>query len=130
MIEPPKTDVFLVQARDCPICGGRPVGTSFPYATRFNRGRFGYLKCGQCKSVFVDPVPDNPTFLRMYAKLVYHDRHYDGSECAERFDYDESVKLLMQHIEPGATVLDYGCGTGGFFESTQCACFCSRWRRV
>jgi SAM-dependent methyltransferase len=109
--------VLLVQARDCPICGGRPVGPSFPYATRFNREHFEYLKCGHCKSVFVEPVPDYPTFVRMYAKLVYHDHHYDGEECAERFDYDESVKLLMQHIEPGATVLDYGCGTGGFLKA-------------
>ena len=119
MDESPKIDALLSHARDCPICGGRPVGPSFPYATRFNSGHFGYLKCGKCNSVFVEPVPDESTFSRMYAKLVYHDRHYDGSADAEHFEYSESVKLLIQHIEPGATVLDYGCGTGGFLKALK-----------
>ena len=119
MDESPKIDALLSHARDCPICGGRPVGRSFPYATRFNDWNFGFLKCGNCKSVFVEPVPDESTFSRMYAKLAYHDRHYGGREDAEHFEYSESVKLLMQHIEPGAAVLDYGCGRGGFLKALR-----------
>lgn len=61
-------------------------------------------------------MPDESTFARMYAKLAYHDRHYDGGEGV---DYAESVRLLRQHIEPGATVLDYGCGVGGFLKALK-----------
>ncbi|MBE0623744.1 MAG: class I SAM-dependent methyltransferase [Burkholderiales bacterium] len=101
-------------ARECPICGGRPTGVSFPYATYFNDTRFYYLKCGECKSVFVDPVPDTQTFERMYAKAAYHDRYYDGSEGVE---YSDSTRLLSQYLEPGATILDFGCGAGSFLKA-------------
>ncbi len=105
----------LSKARDCPICGGRPTGLAFPYATRFNAAYFGYLNCGNCKSVFVDPVPDAQTFAMMYAKSAYHDRYYDGGEG---IDYSESVRLLRQYVEPGAKVLDYGCGVGSFLKAS------------
>lgn len=104
----------LSKVRDCPICSARPTGLTFPYATRFNDVHFGYLKCGDCKSVFVDPVPDAQTFELMYAKSGYHDLYYNGGEGV---DYSESVRLLRQHLEPGATVLDYGCGVGSFLKA-------------
>lgn len=104
----------LSMERDCPICGGRPTGPTFPYATRFNAAYFGYLKCGKCKSVFVDPVPDAQTFALMYAKSAYHDRYYDGGDGV---DYSESVRLLRQYLKPGSTVLDYGCGVGSFLKA-------------
>ena len=104
----------LIQARDCPLCGGRPVGQSFPYASLFNSKYFKYLKCNNCRSVFIDPLPDDSTFLNMYAKLVYHNIHLEHVVKSEHFGYIESVKLLKQYIEPGVTVLDYGCGTGIF----------------
>jgi 2-polyprenyl-3-methyl-5-hydroxy-6-metoxy-1,4-benzoquinol methylase len=104
----------LSKARDCPICGARPTDSTFPYATRFNDAHFGYLKCAECNSVFVDPLPDAPTFARMYAKSAYHDRYYDGGEGA---DYSQSVQLLRQHLKQNATVLDYGCGVGSFLKA-------------
>ncbi len=98
----------------CPICGGRPTGSAFPYTTNFNKTRFAYLQCGQCKSVFVDPVPDAETFALMYTKSTYHDQFYDGSEGVH---YSESAQLLSKHLKPGSLVLDYGCGVGGFLKA-------------
>jgi len=109
-------EVRLSRARDCPLCGGRPTGPTFPYATRFNDVHFDYLKCGACESVLVDPVPDAQTFSRMYAKAAYHDRHYDGGEGA---DYSDSARLLGQYLGSGATVLDYGCGLGSFLKTCK-----------
>ena len=103
----------LIKARDCPICGGRPLRTSFPYATCFKGTNFAHLKCGGCKSVYVDPVPDADTFALMYAKSAYHDQFYDSGASD---DYSKSLSLLIQHIEPGATILDYGCGLGMFLK--------------
>lgn len=103
----------LFKARDCPICGDRPVGTSFPYATFFKGTNFAYLRCGGCKTVYVDPVPNSVIFASMYTKSTYHDQFYDDGESD---NYSKSVSLLMQHLEPGSTILDYGCGLGMFLK--------------
>jgi SAM-dependent methyltransferase len=100
--------------RDCPICGSKPHGSAFPYATYFNDFHFKYLKCGSCKSVFVSPVPDAKTFALMYAKAAYHDRYYEGGEVA---DFKESVCLLRHYLKSGSEILDYGCGMGGFLKA-------------
>lgn len=104
------------ESRNCPLCGGRSKGLAFPYATRFNNARFNYLKCGDCSSVFVDPVPDGQTFARMYAKAEYHDCHYEGKEGGA---YTESAILLKQYLPTGALVLDYGCGVGAFLKALR-----------
>jgi 2-polyprenyl-3-methyl-5-hydroxy-6-metoxy-1,4-benzoquinol methylase len=104
----------LSKARSCPLCGGRPARLTFPYVTLFNDTQFDYLKCGACKSVYVDPVPDAQTFALMYAKSGYHDCFYGGGKGV---DYSDSVRMLRQYLAPGATVLDYGCGLGGFLKA-------------
>ncbi len=106
--------VNLSNARDCPVCGARPVGLTFPYTTLFNGARFHYLKCCKCKSVFVDPVPDAQTFEKIYSKSSYHDQYYDGNVSAH---YSDSVSLLNKHLKLSTTVLDYGCGVGSFLKA-------------
>lgn len=107
-------EMSLVNVRPCPMCGGKSKGSTFPYATKFNNVQFSYLECGKCQSVFVDPVPDAQTFARMYAKSAYHDQYYDGNEVAQ---YSESAQLLSKFLKPRSTVLDYGCGVGGFLKA-------------
>lgn len=97
--------------RDCPICGSRPGNPGFPYATTFAGNKYDYLACGSCATVYVDPVPDEATFCRMYAKSEYHDAHYEGIDPAA---YRDSAEFLAAHLPLGASVLDYGCGTGEF----------------
>ena len=107
-------EISLSKVRNCPICGARPTGSNFPYATRFNDVSFSYLKCVKSKSVFVDPVPHAQTFALMYAKSAYHDHYYD---VGEGVDYSESVRSLWQHLKPGGIVFDYGCGVGSFLKT-------------
>jgi 2-polyprenyl-3-methyl-5-hydroxy-6-metoxy-1,4-benzoquinol methylase len=104
----------LYRARSCPICGGHSASTTFPSATIFNNIHFSYFKCIDCDSVFVDPIPDTDTFLKMYAKSAYHDCHYDGGEGE---DYSKSALLLSNYLKSGSIVLDYGCGVGGFLKA-------------
>lgn len=104
----------LSQSRHCPLCGGHGTRVTFPYATRFNNFQFNYLSCGNCSSVFVDPIPDNQTFERMYDKKFYHDCHYDNINNAA---YKKAVCLLKKYIPESALVLDYGCGTGEFLKA-------------
>jgi 2-polyprenyl-3-methyl-5-hydroxy-6-metoxy-1,4-benzoquinol methylase len=86
----------------------------------FNNVHFSYMKCANCSSVFVDPVPDDQTFARMYAKAAYHDCHYEGLEDGA---YAESAELLKRYVPAGASVLDYGCGLGAFLKALRVAGF-------
>jgi len=102
--------------RKCPICNGLPGQASFPYSTLYNNNHFDYIKCKECNSVYVDPIPDSETFSLMYDKSNYHDKHYQDCDLAE---YKTSVKLLKIYIKDGSTVLDYGCGLGLFLNTLK-----------
>jgi glycosyltransferase involved in cell wall biosynthesis/SAM-dependent methyltransferase len=108
--------------RKCPICKNNTEKARmvFPYVTKFNNVSFTYLKCNSCSSDFVDPIPDSDTFTKMYAKSGYHDYFYQSSDGGE---YAPSVQLLTQHLPAGASVLDYGCGVGGFLQALVAAGF-------
>lgn len=106
--------------RPCPLCGAAGSRSVFPFATEFNQRRFNYLACSGCSCVYVDPVPDQETFERMYAKSRYHDAYY---ETAEEDAYIDSARMLQGVLRPGARVLDYGCGTGGFLRALRSAGF-------
>lgn len=100
--------------RPCPICAAHGGRVDFPYAIRFHDQTFDYVRCDDCASVFVDPVPDDATFSRMYEKSAYHDPHYLDCESP---NYDRSAALLKRFLPEGAAVLDYGCGLGALLAS-------------
>jgi len=108
--------------RECPICKNIIENSkiAFPYTTKFNNVYFTYLKCNSCDSVFVDPIPDSNTFKKMYAKTGYHDCFYQDVDGRE---YASSAQLLKQYLPVGASVLDYGCGVGGFLQALDAAGF-------
>jgi len=98
----------------CPICNSTSKSVTFPYKTLFNGELFKYLECPSCFTVFVSPTPNENTFIRMYKKDSYHDQDYDAEVGGT---YGKSVELLKGFSHNGATVLDYGCGVGGFLKS-------------
>jgi len=93
---------------------------AFPWVIVFEGDRFGYYRCADCSSVFVDPVPGEQTFARMYAKTDYHDCHY--SECKSGH-YDAAAQILAKFAPAGSSVLDYGCGFGHFLRAVRSAGF-------
>lgn len=102
--------------RLCPLCSEHSGDLVFPYATSFNKIRFGYKKCIKCSTVFVDPVPDLQTFGMMYAKTAYHDCHYEDIDYSA---YVNSANLLRRNLPSEAFVLDYGCGVGTFLKALK-----------
>jgi SAM-dependent methyltransferase len=107
-------------SRSCPFCAGRPVALAFPFAIRFADVDFSYLRCGSCSTVYVDPVPDEATFARMYAKSNYHDKHYSSRDLRP---YRAAAQLLGRFAPAGARVLDYGCGFGAFLSAAASSGF-------
>ncbi len=108
------------QVRPCPLCAGSSASIGFPFRIEFDGQQFNYLRCHSCRSVFVDPVPSDLTFARMYAKSDYHDCHY--SECGSLY-YRAAAALLREFAPEGASVLDYGCGFGHFLMAVRTAGF-------
>ncbi len=103
----------LGKIRQCPICGLLGASESYPYSVQFNKKRFTHLKCFDCKSVFINPVPNDDTFIKMYSKEAYHDYNYDGEIGRS---YKEASKLFKQYIVKDSSILDYGCGLGEFLK--------------
>ena len=106
--------------RPCPLCADPSSESSFPYAVVFDGQRFGYYLCTACNSVFVDPIPGEQTFARMYAKADYHDCHYSESKSTH---YAAAATLLGNFTPTGSTVFDYGCGLGHFLRAVRSAGF-------
>lgn len=102
--------------RPCPLCEAEESAPAFPYAIRFANQIFHYLRCRDCRTVFVDPVPDAVCFAQMYDKANYHDSHYTTSDFTP---YLQAASLLRQFAQPGSTVLDYGCGVGHFLQAVK-----------
>jgi len=102
--------------RLCPLCEGQASGPGFPYAIRFADQVFHYLRCSDCRTVFVDPLPDAACFALMYDKASYHESHYT---CTDLAPYRQAALLLHQFALPGSTVLDYGCGVGYFLQTVK-----------
>jgi len=99
--------------RNCPICDCSEAVNSFPFLTVWNEKKFKYYKCINCKSTFIDPVPSELDFSKMYKKEAYHDTHYD--EC----DYDlyaNSLDWLLPRVPNNLKILDFGCGNGCFLK--------------
>ena len=106
--------INLSRTRNFPLCDCRATSDAFPYANEFHGILFNYLKCGNCSSVFVDPIPNSQTFARMYSKDTYHDCYYNDENESE--SYAKSVNLLKKYVCDGSKVLDYGCGLGDFLK--------------
>jgi 2-polyprenyl-3-methyl-5-hydroxy-6-metoxy-1,4-benzoquinol methylase len=104
------------ERRECPICGGEGHRVAYPYSTFFAGTRFDYTRCQSCRGVYVDPLPDSVAFALMYSKANYHDLHYlVRVEC----DYERSANFLRRFARENASVLDYGCGLGGFLTALK-----------
>ncbi|MCI5130789.1 MAG: methyltransferase domain-containing protein [Candidatus Electrothrix sp. EH2] len=100
----------------CPLCGSVPSGKAFPYTILFENIRYDYLKCSNCKTVYVSPLPTASAFAHMYAKAKYHDCHYIEGD---KENYNASIQLLSLFAHKGGTILDYGCGFGSFLNAAK-----------
>ena len=107
--------------RTCPFCDGPAGAAAFPYASRFAGESYTYRACRDCGTRFIDPLPSDSVFARIYAPSEYHDEFYDDE--AGQGDYATTAELLARHLPQGARVLDYGCGAGHLLTALRARSF-------
>jgi SAM-dependent methyltransferase len=106
----------------CPACGNesnRPV---------FRKTGFNYVECNTCKTLFVNPRPDEESFNKYYTdspSVQFWATHfYKETEKARRelIIRPKAIKvgqLLEKYLKPGITypvIIDIGAGYGVFCE--------------
>lgn len=97
--------------RVCPLCAATDFRQYFPWAFLYEGQEFCYYRCTSCKTVYLNPIPSREVFASIYSKSAYHDIHYfNRNDQAD----ESSMKLLRKFASSGASVLDYGCGSGHF----------------
>ena len=100
----------------CPLCGGAPSGVSWLGATTFQGHTFTYLACGDCGSLYCDPMPDETLLAAMYAPEYLAEHLSDGGADPTR-DTD-AVLARLRTLERG-TLVDYGCGRAHLLEAAR-----------
>jgi len=95
----------------CPLCDGPAGPEAFPYETVWDDTRFRYLRCIECGTTYVDPLPSGAQLARIYSWESYHGREYATPDPGF---YGPSVRELARHRPAPARLLDFGCGGGGF----------------
>ena len=92
----------------CLFCKSENIThSSYPRKTKFNGKIFNYKKCKECGLVFIDPLPNDEDFSKMYS-LEYHDHFYFENKPSE--DYSWIYDLIKKYGMHGKSVVDYGCG--------------------
>lgn len=97
---------------NCLFCHSPKIeAASYPRSTIFNNRQFDYKHCKECGLVFIDPLPANDDYGRMYA-ASYHDEFYFNETAP---DYTNWFQRLEKY-SCGKHLLDYGCGDASFLK--------------
>ena len=99
----------------CTLCQSGNNHISFPFSFAFNGSKFNHRFCKDCHCVFIDPIPSEDDFNKIYQTNNYHEQYYVDTDLSE---YVKSSKLLSEFLSPNqSNVLDYGCGYGHFLKT-------------
>ena len=108
------------KADQCIICSSKNIAPAMYLPNKFNDKLFHYLKCNDCRTIFIDPMPTENDLNLMYSGTNDHYyldevEHFTPNTSYEKYhyrwhqlnDFNSSKNLLK-----GKTFLDVGCGNG------------------
>jgi len=97
----------------CPICRSESIFSLFV------KSRFPHFRCSSCEHQFVNPMPDEASVNYWYANSVSQkefNRVIEVTAEERRNSLYEKRLRQLQQIAPFRSVLEIGCGTGGFLK--------------
>lgn len=105
----------------CPFCNNKLSSRTIYPVNRFNSRDFRYVRCINCKLIYLDPFPNNQDYEAMYPPS-YQDNKVETWILEDtykklpglRFSYGYQFDLIKKKIGEKARILDYGCGNGHF----------------
>lgn len=98
----------------CLFCGSNSLRPSFYSPTLFNNKQFEYLQCDTCRLNFNYPLLTQDDYEKLYP-LTYHDEFYFKDEK----DFSKQISIIKNHAKAPISILDFGCGDGGFLSAMQ-----------
>ena len=93
---------------NCLFCQSTKITNSVFEDTIFNEKSFSYVKCTDCKLIFLSPLPDADDLIKMYP-LEYQGELIKISDGL----YNNLFHKISQHTT-SKEIVDYGCGNGRF----------------
>jgi SAM-dependent methyltransferase len=104
----------LAQTIDCPLCGGSS------HRTLFEKQGFSFVRCEECRLVFVNPQVREDVVLEEYRTAETNDLWFEVLTSERQLALDrEKFGEVLDLLEPyrgGARLLDVGCSIGLFLD--------------
>ena len=102
----------------CNLCNGKEFKVSFPYATKFNKKKFTYFKCLNCKCTSIWPKLNADDQEKLYSVDIYHNTHYIN-ENTNLDKYEKSLNIIQKFLNMNSSIVDFGCGLGFFLKRLE-----------
>lgn len=103
--------------RQCPLCRGSRLRSSWFGMTVYDDKTFDYLECEDCRSLVCSPMPDAGTLQKMYSS-DYLAVNKKATEADSPKDPGFLLRFLKERGRTGL-FLDYGCGEGDLLTAAR-----------
>ena len=107
---------------NCPSCNSTNQNASYYPDVIFNEKQFSYLRCSNCKLIFISPFPSNEDFDKMYPPAYQNGldttihSNLNVKLPGLRYDYAYQFELINRY-SLGKNIADYGCGSANFISN-------------
>ncbi len=114
----------------CPLCGSSQAEPLSAWDRRFKR--LPHVKCGDCGLIRHEFMPSDAELERYYRDSYRRDYQRAATGPSERHiakrhaEAAPRLARVSRHLSPGASIVDFGCGSGEFIEDAIAAGFDAR----
>jgi 2-polyprenyl-3-methyl-5-hydroxy-6-metoxy-1,4-benzoquinol methylase len=111
--------MYPTYPRNCPICGASSKSVIYKQTfaevekVSFVKG-YDVAVCDQCGFAFADQIPSQADFDQYYERQSKYESTWHRDDQKRTEAYAADGRYLKQFIREKASILEIGCGSGGF----------------